>query len=814
MKLQKMLPIIGISLLLGVAGQSLAQTPCIVQAAEETTPISVTMSQESGVYEDAFTLTLTSEEDNEIYYTLDGSNPVTSKTRIKYENGISISDRSNDENYVSAVDPLLFDSANVAWDAKSGTYKTGQTAPKKEDVDKGTVVKAVATDAAGSYGTVETNTYFVGTVAQHIQGAKESAEAAGIPLSVISISIDYDDLFDYEKGIYVKGKVFDDALAAYLAANPSLPSDVMEDAARRLPANYASKGKDWERGAHIDYFETDGKTLACELQQDCGIRIQGNYSRSDLMKSFRLYARADYGKKNFKYPFFADAKDNKGKTIEKYKKLVLRNGGNYAFYGTKYNDTYWQSLLADLDCETQSSRACVVYIDGEYWGLYVLQQDYDDNYFEITHGVNKDAVVVYKASDAAEDAEYGYKLDEGNLPEGVTETEYFYKDLLEFFATHTHLQKEEDYQEFIKLVDPQSVMDYFAVNVWVNNKWDWPGKNWSMWKTAETDPENKYADGRWRFCFYDLDFGGCGGEGEIYTNTMREDNYNSNGLLGQNLGGPVNPAVQCFILLMTNENFREDYKTELGELSDTVFEKNRAVEKLNVFQGTYDPLFAQFYKRYNITNDYTYGYAGYNNLKSFVQGREAGIAVNVQFIDDIFENYDYSGPTVSPSPSPTPTPSPTPDPETSPVPESSALPAPEVSASPDAGTGVAQVPGTIVSPTPDTIEEPDDGTEGGGDEGLIPDGKTKKKIKKLTINARKNKKTIQIKTIAKGKTTVTLSKKIIVKGKKKVKKITVTASKKGIVKIKLSKKLAKGMKVTVQVKKKGYTTKKKTLKIR
>lgn len=77
-------------------------------------------------------------------------------------------------------------------------------------------------------------------------------------------------------------------------------------------------------------------------------------------------------------------KDDSGKTITKHKKLVLRNGGNYAFAGTKYNDAYWQSMLSDLDCETQGSRACVVYIDGEYWGLYILQQDFDDSYFEET----------------------------------------------------------------------------------------------------------------------------------------------------------------------------------------------------------------------------------------------------------------------------------------------------------------------------------------------------------------------------------------------------------------------------------------------
>lgn len=48
--------------------------------------------------------------------------------------------------------------------------------------------------------------------------------------------------------------------------------------------------------------------------------------------------------------------------------------------------------------------------------------------------INKDSVVVYKASDADADEEYGYKLDEGTLPDGETDVNYFYRDLMNFFA--------------------------------------------------------------------------------------------------------------------------------------------------------------------------------------------------------------------------------------------------------------------------------------------------------------------------------------------------------------------------------------------
>lgn len=774
MKLKKTLSALGFALMLGAFGAAAvlsAEGGRIVQAAEQVN-LPVTMSHGSGMYAEGFSLTLKCPGASAIYYTLDGSSPVSSKTRTKYEGALSVVDRSGDANYVTAVDPVKFDTGYAVWDSATKTFGDSRKAPADSEVDKGTVVKAVAADAAGNYGAVSTNTFFVGTVAEHIQGAKESASAAGIPLSVMSISVDYDDLFDYEKGIYVRGKIFDDSLKAYIEEHGTWK---VKDKARNIPGNYSQKGRDWERNAHIDYFETDGTRMDCKLQQDCGIRIQGNYSRSDLMKGLRLYARADYGVKNFKYPFFADAKDEKGNVIDKYKKLVLRNGGNYAFSGTKYNDAYWQSMLKDLACEAQSSRACVVYIDGEYWGLYLLQQDYDDNYFEVTHGVIKDSVVVYKASDAEEDEAYGYKLDEGTLPQGVTDSTYYYKDLLKFFETHDHLVNKSDYDAFAKLVDPQSVMDYFAVNVWVNNKWDWPDKNWSMWKTNMLDPANKYGDGRWRFCFYDLDFGGCNGSGDARVNTIKEGNYETDGkgLLGQNKTRPMNPALQCFILLMSNQGFREDFKKELAGFADATFEKDMAQKKLDQFRNTYEPLFKQYFTRYFGASEAdgwcrgtATGYASYQSLKDFVSRRGGYISSMNDYLD---EYYKYLG---------------LPDPGDG------------------AGNGGNDGNGGI------------DGNAGNGQGSGSGTESVKKTIKKLSVTAKKGKKVIQVKTIAKAKVTVSLNKKIAKKGRKKVKKITVTATKKGAVKIKLSKKLAKGVKVRVQVKKSGYKTKSKTVKVK
>ena len=112
-----------------------------------------------------------------------------------------------------------------------------------------------------------------------------------------------------------------------------------------MDANYKQRGKEWERRCHINFFEFSPDGTAQALSQDCGIRVQGNYSRSDLIKGLRLFARKDYGEKRFEYDVFhGKALDKDGENLESFKTLTLRAGGNCAFTA-KFNDTYWQARL-------------------------------------------------------------------------------------------------------------------------------------------------------------------------------------------------------------------------------------------------------------------------------------------------------------------------------------------------------------------------------------------------------------------------------------------------------------------------------------
>ena len=133
-----------------------------IQAAQEIqdettlSPLVLEMSKESGCYPEAFSLDITCEGAERIYYTTDGSNPVTSSTRKEYTCPVTITDRKNDANILSAVDPVLFDCAYSSYN------QTECNAPADNETDKATVIKAAGTDASGNYSDVVTNTYFTG----------------------------------------------------------------------------------------------------------------------------------------------------------------------------------------------------------------------------------------------------------------------------------------------------------------------------------------------------------------------------------------------------------------------------------------------------------------------------------------------------------------------------------------------------------------------------------------------------------------------------------------------------------------------------
>jgi len=53
-----------------------------------------------------------------------------------------------------------------------------------------------------------------------------------------------------------------------------------------------------------------------------------------------------------------------------------------------------QSLVSHLKIDTQAFRPCIVFLNGEYWGIYHIRERYDDKYLKSHYGLDDDKVAI------------------------------------------------------------------------------------------------------------------------------------------------------------------------------------------------------------------------------------------------------------------------------------------------------------------------------------------------------------------------------------------------------------------------------------
>lgn len=513
-------------------------------------------SKESGSYDKSFELSLHAPKGSKIYYTTDGSEPDVSSVggsvkdtvpaklpTNEYKQAITVKNRDNDENRLcSKVNiPYMYDPTDY--------YNNGPFYPEVSAVPKATIIRAMAVDEKGNTSKTVTKTYFVD---------KDLAEVYK-NASVISVVTDPDNLLSKERGIYRYG-------------------------------NWENSGAEWERPAAVTYFEEDG-TIPFETTM--GMRIHGNYTRRWGQKSLRFYFREELGLKNLKgYQLIPGAVNADGKPTKKYKRFILRNGGNEYAY-SKMQDVFIQSLVSDRAFTTQSSRPCVLFLNGEYWGLYNLMERYSDNYLEEEFGVDKDNVVVIKNDE----------LDEGK------EEDFALYEQLQAMAD-LDMSLTDNYEKFKKMVDIQSYLDHYATEIYIGNK-DWPDNNVQLWRTREDDGSD-YGDTKWRYMLYDTEY--------------------SMNLWGQDNNGNTNRLQEArnkdalFDALCKNDSFKQSLADTLMDLADKNFKSADAAKKLDAMAAVYRPLMEQYKKRFG-NGDVD---SRVRDMKSFMANRKSQIKKHIQ----------------------------------------------------------------------------------------------------------------------------------------------------------------------------------------
>lgn len=277
---------------------------------------------------------------------------------------------------------------------------------------------------------------------------------------LISLVMDPDDLWDPMTGIYVYGP----------NAEPSYPY---------FGANFWQV---WERDLHVEIWDGTGAPL---VSQDAGIQIAGGYSRAFDQRNFEIIARSGYG------PETMDAKLFDDESIDEWHRLYLRNGGDWC--GTQLVDATVQSLFRDASgarlpgADAQAYEPALVFINGEFWGLYELKERLDENWIADHRGEGPDDLDRVKLG-WTHDA--NWEVEEGD---------WAAFEELEALVAAEDLADPDAYAAFAEQVDVTNFAVSNLAHEWIGNT-DWWGNNVRMWRPRRDD-------GRWRWMVYDFGHG-------------------------------------------------------------------------------------------------------------------------------------------------------------------------------------------------------------------------------------------------------------------------------------------------------------------
>jgi signal peptidase I len=288
-----------------------------------------------------------------------------------------------------------------------------------------------------------------------------------------------------------------------------------------------------EGEVHVEYYEPGGQ-IGVEFPG--AIRVSGASTRTYSQKSLNIYLRGGYGQSSVTYPFFDDYE------LTEFKSLTIRNSGQ-DLYHAHIRTSFAEMLVNGMDMDNTQQKPVAVYINGEYWGMYWLCENQNEDFYATKYDLERENIEIIKRNT--------YPLAGGSR-DGIRE--------VRAFARGHDMEDEENYQEFITMVDEDSIIDYLIAQTFFGNS---DMFNQKYWREADFKEE-------WHLVFYDIDYIFHGS----LSRNLLPSYFNKNGIPSAN--GTITNMDLPYALLQ-NEGWKQKFIERYAYLLNTQLSKENVL---------------------------------------------------------------------------------------------------------------------------------------------------------------------------------------------------------------------------------------------
>lgn len=338
----------------------------------------------------------------------------------------------------------------------------------------------------------------------------------------------------------------------------------------------------------MEYYE-EGKLAT---YTGAGVRVSGASTALYPQKSLALYFRAGYGRSSMDYPFFEDC------DITSFRSLLLRNGGQDALYA-RVRDAYISRICQGLNVDVSYVQPVAVYINGEYWGLYDLKENINEDFFVSRYGIDRNNIDIIKRN--------------GTTLAGTNYEWYWVREFCRSGQTEENLYSnffsyESNYERLCEYLDVNSLMDYLCCRTYF---FDGDMFNQKYWRARDYSV-------KWRAILYDSDFAMHGNN--INTNLLSLY-FNPNGVAAAH-GSLTNMDLYCAV--NQNAGWREQFIVRYIYIVKYVFAPERALSIYDKLVSEIEPEMTRHISRWpNQIRSYSAWQGQVDSLRSCIKSRQA-----------------------------------------------------------------------------------------------------------------------------------------------------------------------------------------------